>query len=103
MSSWCFSNKDSATMARTPPGRTSLAMVANRWMASMSRCIIDTDASTMRVSHKTARADPFMRGFADSPWTGFVLPEYAIKALYFSLAAAALVFVGMLLLTSLHP
>ena len=56
-------------MARTPPGRTSLAMVANRWMASMSRCIIDTDASTMRVSHKTARADPSMRGFANSPWT----------------------------------
>ena len=37
MSNWCFSNKDSATTARTPPGRTSLAMVANRWTASMSR------------------------------------------------------------------
>ena len=34
-------------------------MVANSWMASMSRCIIDTDGSTMPVSHKTARADPF--------------------------------------------
>src|ERR1700682_4443925 len=69
MSSWCFSNKDSATMARTPPGRMSLAMVANRWMARMSRCIIDTNGSTMRGSHKTARADPSMRGFANSPWT----------------------------------
>jgi len=69
MSSWCFSNKDSATTARTPPGRTSLAMVANRWTASMSRCIIDTDGSTMRVSRKTARAVPFKRGFANSPWT----------------------------------
>src|SRR5450756_2378582 len=37
MSNWCFSNKDSATTARTPPGRTSLAMVANRWTATMSR------------------------------------------------------------------
>src|SRR5947208_919201 len=37
MSNWCFSNKDSATTARTPPGRTSLAMVANRWTARMSR------------------------------------------------------------------
>ena len=52
-------------MARTPPGRTILAMVANRWMASTSRCIIDTDASTMRVSHKTARTDPFTRRFAN--------------------------------------
>jgi len=37
MSNWCFSNKDSATTARIPPGRTSLAMVANRCTASMSR------------------------------------------------------------------
>jgi putative transposase len=37
MSNWCFSTKDSATTARTPPGRTSLAMVANRWTASMSK------------------------------------------------------------------
>ena len=37
MSNWCFSTKDSATTARTPPGRTSLAMVANRWTARMSR------------------------------------------------------------------
>jgi hypothetical protein len=37
MSNWCFSNKDSATTARTPPGQTSFAMVANRWTARMSR------------------------------------------------------------------
>jgi hypothetical protein len=59
MSCWCSSNKDSATTARTPPGRRSLAMVANRWTASISRCIIDRDGSTMPVSHKTARDDPF--------------------------------------------
>jgi hypothetical protein len=35
--------------------------------------------------------------------TGFVFPGYAIKALYFFLAATILVFVGMLLLTGLHP
>jgi hypothetical protein len=55
MSNCCFSNKDSATTARTPPGRTSLAMVANRWTARMSRWIMDADGSTMSVSHKTAR------------------------------------------------
>ena len=65
-------------MARTPPGRTSLAMVANRWMASMSKCIIDTDGSTMPASHKTARADPFVRGFANSPLTGLLAYERAI-------------------------
>src|SRR5450759_390681 len=48
MSNCCFSNKDSATTARTPPGRTSLAMVANRWTANMSRCFMDTDGSTCR-------------------------------------------------------
>src|SRR5258707_11839441 len=69
MSNWCFSTKDSATTARTPPGRTSLAMVANRWTARISRCIMDTDGSTMSVCHKTARADPFVRGFTNSPWT----------------------------------
>ena len=37
MSSWCFSTKDSATTALTPPGRTSLAMVAKRWTARTSR------------------------------------------------------------------
>jgi hypothetical protein len=31
---------------------------------------MDTDGSTMLVSHKTARADPLMGGFANSPWTG---------------------------------
>ena len=35
--------------------------------------------------------------------TGYVAPGIAIKAAYFCLAAAALVFVLMLLLTSLHP
>jgi hypothetical protein len=35
--------------------------------------------------------------------TGFVLPGYAIKSLYFALAAAVFVFIGMLLLTGLHP
>ena len=30
MTNWCFSNKDSATTARTPPGRRSLAMVASQ-------------------------------------------------------------------------
>ena len=33
----------------------------------------------------------------------YLLSEPAIKTMYFSLAAAALVFVSMLLLTSLHP
>jgi hypothetical protein len=37
MSNWCFINKDAATTTRTPPGRTSFAMVASRWTASMSR------------------------------------------------------------------
>src|SRR5882672_9509919 len=37
MSNCCFINKDSATTTRTPPRRTSLAMVASRWTASMSR------------------------------------------------------------------
>jgi hypothetical protein len=32
-----FSTKDSATTARTPPGRMSLVMVANRWTARMSK------------------------------------------------------------------
>ena len=45
-------------------------LVDNRWKASMSRCFMDTEGSTMSVSHKTARADPFVRGFANSPWTG---------------------------------
>jgi hypothetical protein len=35
--------------------------------------------------------------------TGFVLPGYAIKAFYFFLAVTILLFVGMLLLTGLHP
>src|ERR1700704_3381546 len=50
-------------------------MVANRWRARISRCIMDTDGSTMSASHKTARADPFVRGFTNSPWTAmrFVL------------------------------
>jgi hypothetical protein len=37
MTNWCFSNRDSATTARTPPGRRSLAMVVSRWTASVSR------------------------------------------------------------------
>ena len=37
MSNCCFNNKDSATTARTPPGRMSLAMVASKWTASASR------------------------------------------------------------------
>src|ERR1700704_5377382 len=69
MTNWCFSNKDSATTARTPPGRISLAMVANRWTARISRCIIDTDGSTMSPYHKTAGADAFVREFRNSPWT----------------------------------
>jgi hypothetical protein len=32
-----------------------------------------------------------------------VLPDYAIRTVFFSLAAAIVVFVGMLLLTTLHP
>jgi hypothetical protein len=35
--------------------------------------------------------------------TGFVLPGYAIKAFYLFLTVTILVFVGMLLLTGLHP
>ena len=50
----CLSNKDSVTVARTPPGRARLAMVADRWTAIMSKCFMDTDGSTMPVSHKTA-------------------------------------------------
>jgi hypothetical protein len=34
--SCCFSNRDSAATARTPPGRTSLQTVTSRWMARMS-------------------------------------------------------------------
>src|SRR5258707_9149323 len=37
MSNCCFSTKDSATTVRTSPGRTSLAMVYNRWTASITR------------------------------------------------------------------
>jgi hypothetical protein len=37
MSNCCFSTKDSATTARTPPGRMTLAMVASKWTASTSR------------------------------------------------------------------
>ncbi len=32
----------------------------------------------MSVSHKTARADAFMRGFANSPWTGKAI-DYSLK------------------------
>jgi hypothetical protein len=35
--------------------------------------------------------------------TGNMLADIATKAVYFLLAAAALVFVSMLLLTGLHP
>jgi hypothetical protein len=35
--------------------------------------------------------------------TGYVLTDVATKAAYFSLAAAAVIFVSMLLLTGLHP
>jgi hypothetical protein len=35
--------------------------------------------------------------------TGYVLSEVAIKVAYFSLAAAAFIFVSMLFLTNLHP
>jgi hypothetical protein len=35
--------------------------------------------------------------------TGNMLADVATKAVYFSFAAAALVFVSMLLLTGLHP
>ncbi len=35
--------------------------------------------------------------------SGNVLADVATKALYFSLVAAAFVFVSMLLLTGLHP
>jgi hypothetical protein len=49
----------------------SLAMVASRWTASMSRWTIDMDGSTVSASHKTARAAPFLRGFTNSPWTGY--------------------------------
>ena len=32
-----------------------------------------------------------------------VLPDYVMRAVFFSLTAAIFVFVGMLLLTNLHP
>jgi len=35
--------------------------------------------------------------------TGYVLGDMAIKAAYFSVAAAAFIFVGMTLLPGLHP
>ena len=35
--------------------------------------------------------------------TGYVLGDLAAKAAYFSVAAMAIVFVSMLLLTTLHP
>jgi hypothetical protein len=35
--------------------------------------------------------------------TGYAVSDVATKAAYFSLAAAAFVFVAMLLLTTLHP
>jgi hypothetical protein len=35
--------------------------------------------------------------------TGYVLSDVVTKAAYFCLAAAAFVFVAMLLLTGLHP
>jgi hypothetical protein len=35
--------------------------------------------------------------------TGYAVSDVATKAAYFSLAAAAFVFVAMLLLTALHP
>jgi len=37
MTNWYFSNTDSATTARTPPGRMILATVASRWTASIRR------------------------------------------------------------------
>lgn len=35
--SWCFSSSDSATTERAPPGSSSLATVAMRWMARMAK------------------------------------------------------------------
>jgi hypothetical protein len=35
--------------------------------------------------------------------TGYVSANVAVKAAYFSLAAAAFIFVSMLLLTGVHP
>ena len=35
--------------------------------------------------------------------TGYVLADVATKVVYFSLAAAALIFVSLLLLTTIHP
>jgi hypothetical protein len=32
-----------------------------------------------------------------------VLPDHVVRTVFFSLAAASIVFVGMLLLTTLHP
>ena len=70
MTNWCFTNIDSATTARTPPGRMSLAMVAKTWTASMCRCIIGRNGSTISA-HKPARAAPFLRGITNSPCTSF--------------------------------
>jgi len=54
MTNWCFSNKDSVTTARTPPGRISLAMVASGWTASISS---ESSTSTVaRCPHLTRRA-----------------------------------------------
>ena len=33
----------------------------------------------------------------------YVFPDVLVKAVYFSLAAAALLFVSMILMTGLHP
>src|SRR5499425_1903364 len=55
MTNWCFSNKDSATTARTTPGRRSLAMVASKWTASMGESSTWTVA---RCRHLTRLSAP---------------------------------------------
>jgi hypothetical protein len=49
MSNWCFSSRDSAATARTPPGRTSFANVISRWMASMRSSRMERTVSSPPV------------------------------------------------------
>ena len=63
-----------------------------------------TDGSLPLTSYDLTEASVGSKFFEEEVMIkNFVLSDFATKTVYFSLVAAAVVFVSMLLLTGLHP
>jgi hypothetical protein len=58
MSSWCFSNSDSAATARKPPGRTSFANVTSGCMTRIGSSRMKRTGTITAHACKTARRRP---------------------------------------------